>query len=258
MINLLYVVITFADTYGGKPLKVKTWIATGAATLLLGLNISQPAYAADQSQVAANQIKTIESIAPEVFADKVTQVATSESGTALHAASNNASVKVMTDPKLPVRLDSPRNGTVGVGLPFASQASDAVSAEPGTVPFDNKNNSHTVPVVKSDASVQIATILKNALAPSRYEYPLTIPEGGSVELTNGVVIIKNAEGKLSAVVAPAWAKDAQGKSVPTHYELNKASLTQVVEHSGGQASSYPIVADPWVGTYFFDSIWQDT
>ena len=31
-------------------------------------------------------------------------------------------------------------------------------------------------------------------------------------------------------VAPAWAVDADGVSVPTHYELRGQQLVQVVEH----------------------------
>ncbi|WP_315636676.1 MULTISPECIES: hypothetical protein [Microbacterium] len=43
---------------------------------------------------------------------------------------------------------------------------------------------------------------------------------------------------------PAWAKDAAGNDVPTHYELAGNTLTQVVEHEELTEGQYPVVADP--------------
>lgn len=44
------------------------------------------------------------------------------------------------------------------------------------------------------------------------------------------------------MIDASWALDANGKPVPTHYEVNGTTLTQVVEHAAGTA--YPVVADP--------------
>jgi hypothetical protein len=48
-------------------------------------------------------------------------------------------------------------------------------------------------------------------------------------------------------VAPAWATDADGKAVPTHYEVEQGVLRQVVDLRGTDA--FPVVADPtyWWG-----------
>ena len=48
-------------------------------------------------------------------------------------------------------------------------------------------------------------------------------------------------------VAPAWARDADGKPVPTRYELRGSDLVQVVEHTTGNFR-YPVTADPWWST----------
>ena len=45
---------------------------------------------------------------------------------------------------------------------------------------------------------------------------------------------------------PAWAFDAAGRPVPTWYEWDGESLTQIVEHRAG-GYAYPIVADPCWG-----------
>ena len=50
-------------------------------------------------------------------------------------------------------------------------------------------------------------------------------------------------------IEPAWAKDAEGKSVPTHYEINGNTITQVVEFD--ENTAFPVVADPAVGGYTY-------
>ncbi len=147
---------------------------------------------------------------------------------------------------------------MGLKLPFADTAADAIeTGVSGTVSFDNKNGSFTVPIAKSDASIQITTIISNPAAPTRYDYDFSIPEGGTIEqLGTGAVLIRDNAGFFIAAVNPAWAKDTNGNSVPTHYEVEGRTLSQIVTHSSGMA--YPIVADPWVGTLYFDSISQDT
>lgn len=61
----------------------------------------------------------------------------------------------------------------------------------------------------------------------------------------GITIFDSANAYLGAV-SPAWATDALGRSVPTRYELDGLTLTQVVDHSS-RSVTYPIVADPWLG-----------
>lgn len=92
--------------------------------------------------------------------------------------------------------------------------------------------------------VRIQTVLNDSAAPTKYTYPLG----------DGVVPILNADGSIDLTVTdedmtlvfahiePAWAYDANGKMVPTHYELVTGGFTQIVNHSA--ADAYPVVADP--------------
>lgn len=70
----------------------------------------------------------------------------------------------------------------------------------------------------------------------------------------GVVVITDGAGNFAGGVAPAWAKDANGNAIATHYEISGDTLTQVVDHSGTDA--YPIVADPWLGIQLFEGFWR--
>lgn len=83
-------------------------------------------------------------------------------------------------------------------------------------------------------------------APTRYDFDLGLPDGVSARvLSEGAVVFEKLgeEGTALAVggIDAPWAKDANGVNVPTHFELNGAVLTQVVEHQG---AAYPVTADP--------------
>lgn len=142
--------------------------------------------------------------------------------------------------------------SVSIELPFSAVRADA-QVDSGAVFFDNQNDSTTVPLVKRDGSIQIVTVIDGAAAPTRYNYGLGLSEGSSLSLSeDGFVLITNADGSFAGGILPAWAVDADGKSVPTHYEVSGRTVTQVVEHDA--TSAFPIVADPWLGNNLFTGV----
>lgn len=64
---------------------------------------------------------------------------------------------------------------------------------------------------------------------------LLLLDDGSVTLSDGVDFLGG--------IATPWAVDAQGQSLPTHYEIDGSTLTQVVDTS---TAMFPVVADPTV------------
>ncbi|WKB36474.1 hypothetical protein QS257_05045 [Terrilactibacillus sp. S3-3] len=51
---------------------------------------------------------------------------------------------------------------------------------------------------------------------------------------------------VTSIFQPAWAKDANGNNVHTHYEVNGDTITQVIDTDN--TTAYPVVADPnWGG-----------
>ncbi|MBW8871596.1 MAG: hypothetical protein JF618_05315 [Leifsonia sp.] len=141
-----------------------------------------------------------------------------------------------------------------IGLPFADQASNAAdSQKAGVVVYDNNNGSSTVPVTHSDGTLQITTVIENANAPKRYDYPISIPDSASlVQSPDGVVAIVAADGSPLRVFGDAWAKDANGDLVPTHYEVHGNTLTQVVDFT--EQTAFPVVADPTTGVYSYNCV----
>ena len=52
----------------------------------------------------------------------------------------------------------------------------------------------------------------------------------------------SAHGEPIALIDQAWAKDADGNPVATHYEVNGDSITQVVDAT--PTARFPVIADP--------------
>jgi hypothetical protein len=196
--------------------------------------------------------------ATDVLAD-VAQVPTTDTGaTAVDVSLDGTDVVVPTDPSDPLTLDSSTLGTsVEVTLPFAEQADAAEVESPGIVSYDNGNGTTTVPVVKEDGALQITTVIADRDAPSRFDYVVSLDEGSQMVIDGeGVVQILDPAGAMTAGFAPAWAKDANGVDVPTHYEVAGSTLTQVVDHSWPDLV-YPVVADPFLGINLLAGVWKN-
>ncbi|MCO4254163.1 hypothetical protein NG696_02675 [Pseudarthrobacter sp. HLT1-5] len=144
--------------------------------------------------------------------------------------------------------------SLAVSLPTAGGAVPKVVDEEGQSVFDHGNGSRTVPVRKSDQSVQIVTILDKASAPETYEYDLSSSGASSIENLDGQLILRSADGTMLGGIAQAWAKDAKGKSVPTSYSVQGLTVTQAVSHREARVK-YPVVADPWLGIDLFEAAW---
>ncbi|WP_241703482.1 hypothetical protein [Leifsonia shinshuensis] len=174
-------------------------------------------------------------------------------GVAVEATIDDVRLSIPTDAADGIELGE----KIQIGLPFAAQAGDATASSiAGVVVYDNHNGSSTVPVITEDGILQIHTVIANADAPQRYDYPIDPPAGASlVQSPDGVVAVVTANGAPLTVFGDAWAKDANGDPVPTHYEVNGNTLTQVVETT--EKTAFPVVADPSTGVYSYNCVLQN-
>ena len=102
----------------------------------------------------------------------------------------------------------------------------------------------TVAVAPTATGTQILVGIDSAQAPTSYRFGLGSTPGVRPELTpDGGVDLIDREGILTAQVEAPWAVDAEGRRVPTRYEVREGAITQVVDHRAGEFA-YPIVADP--------------
>lgn len=142
--------------------------------------------------------------------------------------------------------------TIEILLPFADAADDAIAEKQGIVSYDNNNGSVTVPIVQTDGSIQINTVIADASAPSRYTYELVADAPHILHLVeDGSVYLADVHGRPALYVAAPWAKDANGSAVPTRYEVDGTTLTQVVDFT--ERTVFPVVADPWLGINLVDN-----
>lgn len=152
-------------------------------------------------------------------------------------------------------VDLPKDGGDTVTLPSREHEialtvpadGSAVSQSDTGVVFDGAHSDSQVAVETTSFGVRALVKIESAAAPERFEFPfagdvehLELNDDGSVELLG-------AQDQHLGFIAPAWAVDADGIEVPTHYEVRGTILTQVVEHRSGD-HAYGIVADP--------SVWQ--
>ncbi|PQZ48523.1 hypothetical protein CQ040_20190 [Microbacterium sp. MYb54] len=144
-------------------------------------------------------------------------------------------------------------GDIVIGLPRADAAAPAERLDSDVVAFDNGDSSTTVPLVRGEDAVQILTVIENASAPTEYVYDFTLPDGASiVAAEDGYYGIVDADGTPLAMIAPPWAKDANGADLNTRFEIRGSTIIQVVDHGPGTA--YPVVADPIVKGTLIKSI----
>lgn len=219
------------------------------ATIALGACLlAAPAHALSTSphDTAAAAVSAVATVAPPVASPA--QLSTEAQGSGLAGTAGPVDVDLPADPTKGIGVDSGLD--LRIGLPFDEQAGDPVVVDSSTLVIDNKNGSSSVPSVREDGTVRIATVIDSPTAPSRYEYPLVLPAGGSLALgDDGGAIIVLADGtQLGRFDAP-WAYQADGTAVDTSFEISGTTLTQVVRHDAGMA--YPVIADPSYKTTTF-------
>jgi len=227
-------------------IRATTCAALAACASFMAFAIAAPAAAQATESPADNRIEAIAAVVPEgVTGDELVSV----DSDSLNYSANDAVVEVPRSIDENATLTTSER-SVQVALPFSDQAAEAAVTSDGIAVFDNENLSATVPTVHDDGSLQIFTVIDGPQAPTRYEYDITTAAGSTLTLVEGGgVVITDSVGNFAGAVTPPWAKDADGHALPTHYEVAGSTLTQVVDHSA--ATSYPVVADPWLGIQLF-------
>lgn len=194
---------------------------------------------------------------------------------ATQAAAND---DVTVDPTGTAVLDS---GSDVVTLDVPADGSGTVARDGLTTVLDGASDDSTVAVQPTADGVRAAVTIDSASAPASYPFPvggdvtsLRLNDDGSVSLLTTVANSAPTDSEIAGIlndagldadvadvqdsladlpattdieigsIAPAWAVDAAGNAVPTHYEINGTTITQVVDFSADTA--FPVVADPSV------------
>jgi len=164
-------------------------------------------------------------------------------GTAVVFDSGDGRVEIPDDPTAGVTLTSTDGSTITVGVP--GNPDDAVVALDGSVVYNNAYRDTSIVVQPQiDGGARMITVIDTAKAPTSFDYPVTLDQGQSMDLTadGGAVVTGQAGTTIITVPAP-WAYDANGAAVAADYTLDGTTLTLNVHPT--DTTVYPIIADPW-------------
>ncbi|MCU4864141.1 hypothetical protein OB981_29480 [Bacillus cereus] len=161
--------------------------------------------------------------------------------------------------KIPNKLNSEpitiqnRKDSLHISLPELN-SSKVIQTNNGTLIYQDKNQPTDLALQTTKDGIRSLIKIKNQFAPKEYKFGIDIPNGGRLvtsaeylgkEYDTGEVFIVDSENIIQSVFMPAWAKDANGKSVSTHYKVDGNTLIQVVEFD--KNTVFPVIADPdWV------------
>lgn len=164
------------------------------------------------------------------------------------AVSNAGDVTVEVPKDLKAGVDLTGTGLdLTIHLPNAADAGVGVKNSDGQVVYSSTSASANT-VIPVQGGVQMLTTIANSTAPERYTYLVETAPGDYFQIQeDGSAVLYAADGTVKLGVATPWAKDANGQSIPTHYETDGTSLTQVIEHASAAKVAYPVVSDPfWI------------
>jgi hypothetical protein len=160
----------------------------------------------------------------------------------------STTVSVPNDPAKGVQFAT-HGQQLTIGIPGAAQSGKATKTRKGAVVYAGSDATASAVIPTTDG-VQFLTTIKNRKAPTTYDYPVTLPQGGKVQVVSGGgAVVLDATGQPIAMVTAPWAKDANGKNVQTYFTTNGTTLTQHVGHRAAGVA-YPVVADPWFSWYW--------
>ncbi|MGW7411559.1 hypothetical protein [Streptomyces sp. NPDC054863] len=148
----------------------------------------------------------------------------------------------------------------GLSLPGVKDV-EGVKAGAGTIVYRDAAAATDIAVQPTtDGGARALVTLKDGKAPETHRFRLNLPQGaGLTEDGRGGFEVHRKSGDgvhvpVGTVDAP-WAKDANGKPVPTRYKLDGNDIVQTVETN--DKTAFPVVADPkltWgivTGTAYF-------
>jgi hypothetical protein len=227
--------------------------AMSALAIVLGLLVAAPAAQAQEKDAAVAEALsqvTRQAKTPErALLSGLASTAKPDARHAMLSRSNGARIGVPSSADRPITMTGAEGGpSLAIGITGAEGAAKPVV--PGVTSFDHGDGSTTATIAKADGSLQLVSVIQGASSPTEWSYSLQAP-GLRLELgDDGSVTGFNGDDHPVMTIAPAWAVDATGAEVPTRYEVDGTTITQIVDHTR-QKVVYPVVADPRISWFWW-------
>lgn len=219
-------------------MKLKVALPAWALAVVLSVGMAVPAQAAEGSDTAT---------LPEVAQDEVSEATSAQTiGDNVVAQANGVEVEIPLDVDAPIVMSTEGQTELQIGLPSTGGVEEtSTENDSAAVVHEMADGTIVSPLLKSDGTVQILSILNSAEDPRTFAYQFDASAGATAVLQadGGALIVDDAGEEIASIAAP-WAIDAAGRDVDTHFEAAGGLLTQVVQPTAD--ATYPIVADPAV------------
>lgn len=216
-------------------------VAAIATAALFAVVSAAPAYAADDTADSIAQF--IATVAP----DQGSVLSGSLSATGVEIQSGSTTVQVPTAAPSSGVIVSQADSEFSVSLPKELSLAKGEVALDGTVVYSSVDDGADAAVqVLEDGITRIQTIIGQDAMIHEFSYEFSSGYAPSLG-DDGSVLVGGPDGV--AVVAPAWARDANGANVPTWYQVRGDQLVQVVDTTS--VTAFPVVADPAWNWYAF-------
>ncbi|MFC4619207.1 hypothetical protein ACFO4N_10825 [Camelliibacillus cellulosilyticus] len=210
-----------------------------------------------KAQESAKQeaIKTAANVENVTGIEEIQQSSETKSAFNSELTNDTSAVEIPKNPEKPITVSDPLLGDqfVGINLPsnIVDSSANGIKSDDGTIVYDNKDQNVGLAVQPTEDGVRNLINIKDKTAPKIYKFDIDVPEGSRLvkavdylgeEFDTGEVFIVDSNNIITSVFTPAWAEDADGSSIPTHYEVEGNTLIQVVDFN--ENNVFPIVADP--------------
>ena len=152
----------------------------------------------------------------------------------------NSRVKIPSAASAEAVLDGPES-QVSLGLP--AKGDGELLADAVTTSYEGADGNTSFALQPLASGIRALVDIQSAAAPESYDFPFGVDTAALKLNADGSVAVLNKAGATIGQVDAPWAFDGVGAVVPTHFEVNGTTLTQVIKHRGG-TWEYGITADP--------------
>jgi hypothetical protein len=125
-----------------------------------------------------------------------------------------------------------------------------------SVTFATKSSYQLATGAVSADSLQIVITILDSTAPNRFAFKMSGASEIQMFSVDDRKLYKliGSEGETLAWIAEPWARDAVGTQIPTHFEIERGNLVQVVDIPKDLEVAYPVTADPYLGKDLISSV----
>lgn len=172
--------------------------------------------------------------------------APTDTAAAVAVLPSGVTVEVPFDASAGVKITGNDGDSVTISMPETGSASTGQRLTDGTIAYPSDTAAANA-VIPNMNGVQLLTMIANSDAATDYSYRFTVPADTSLEDRGDYFLLVSSSEGTQGIIQPAWAKDANGRNIPTSYTWAGGVLTQHVEHTSVGDITYPVTADPGYG-----------